>query len=260
MNVKGGFTAFLIIFSLAYLSAQPAYISKAIAGNDHQRKKPLTEALENGFAGITADLNLKKNGNLYSGSDLFKDIYLEKAKKLVQERKGNLYQGRTEEFIMVLELLSDEKETLEALEKELSSFVEILSSKSSGGIEKKAIRLVVSGKNGSALGYISPSPYIFTEVPFNKTTPGDASAFIGTTSMRFKKVYDWNGSGSMPNMQYHSFSSMIKVAQKSGRKVRLFDIPEIPNAFDLFINAGADYIQVDDIDKFVTYWRNRKPY
>jgi hypothetical protein len=53
---------------------------------------------------------------------------------------------------------------------------------------------------------------------------------------------------------------MIKVTQKAGRKVRLYDIPEVPNAFDLFLNAGADYLQVNDINKFVTYWRNRKPY
>lgn len=260
MSMKIQYILFFIIFQSILLSAQPAYISRAISGNDHARKKPLHEALENGFAGISAELNMKKDGKLYCGSDLLSKKYLELAKKLIFERKGNIYLGRTEEFLMVFELRSDEVETVKALEKELNSYSEILSSKTQNGIDYKAIRIILVGKNGQIPEYISTSPYIFTEIPFNKTTPDDASFFNGTAGMRFNKVYDWNGNGIMPNMQYHSLSSMIKVTQKAGRKVRLYDIPEVPNAFDLFLNAGADYLQVNDINKFVTYWRNRKPY
>jgi len=165
-----------------------------------------------------------------------------------------------QQYDMNFELRSDDMETVKALEKELGPYSEILSSKGSDGINKKAIRLIITGKNGNTPEYISSSAFVFTEVPFNKTSPDDASIFKSTAGMRFKKVYDWDGNGSMPNMQYHSFSSMIKVAQKSGRKVRVYDIPEVPNAFDLFLNAGADYLQVNDLDNFVTYWRNRKPY
>ncbi len=161
---------------------------------------------------------------------------------------------------MIFELRSDDMETIKALEKVIEPFKEMLSSRESGEIQARAVRLIVTGKNGNTPEYISSSKYIFTEVPFNKTIPSEASVFTGTAGMRFKKVYDWNGNGSMPNMQYHSFNSMIKVAQKSGRRVRVFDIPELPNAFDLFLNAGADYLQVNDIGGFVTYWRNRKPY
>jgi hypothetical protein len=260
MSMKFQIILFSILFQSILLSAQPAYIARAIAGNDHDRKKPLHEALENGFAGITAELSLKKDGNLYCGSKLLSEKYLKPAKKLISERKGNIYLERTEEFIMVFELRSDDMETVKALEKELGPYSEILSSKGSDGINKKAIRLIITGKNGNTPEYISSSAFVFTEVPFNKTSPDDASIFKSTAGMRFKKVYDWNGNGSMPNMQYHSFSSMIKVAQKSGRKVRVYDIPEVPNAFDLFLNAGADYLQVNDLDNFVTYWRNRKPY
>jgi hypothetical protein len=242
------------------ISAQAIYISRGIAGNDHNRKNPLEDALTYGFAGVSAEVSLKKNGTVVCGSNLLKDIYLKPLFKLTDEGKKEVYTGRIDEFLVILTLTSDPDETIKAIEAELKPFESMLTKFENGVPTKGKVRIILAGKPGNAIvSGITPSLLCFEEV-FDKTNKLPDSDFATTAGVYYKKVYDWKGVGNMPNMQYHSLNSMIKVAQKSGRLVRMFAIPEESTAFDIFYGAGADYLEVQNREKFASYWRNKPKY
>jgi hypothetical protein len=260
MNLKTfGFSVFLILLGLS-ITAQPIYISRGIAGNDHDRKHPLEDALTYGFAGVSAEVSLKKNGTVVCGSNLLKEIYLKPLFNLTEEGKKEVYSGRVDEFLIILTVTSDMDETIKAIETELKAYETMLTKFENGFPTKGKVRIILAGKPGNAIeSAITPTLVCFEEV-FDKTKKTPDGDFITSAGLYYKKVYDWKGSGNMPNMQYHSLNSMIKVAQKSGRLVRLFAIPEENNAFDIFLSAGADYLEVNDLEKFASYWRNKPKY
>jgi hypothetical protein len=64
----------------------------------------------------------------------------------------------------------------------------------------------------------------------------------------------------MPNMQYHSFVTRVKLTKKAGKKVVLSNYPDRENAIEIILKTGVDYLLVDDIPDFVKFWENRNPY
>jgi hypothetical protein len=40
----------------------------------------------------------------------------------------------------------------------------------------------------------------------------------------------------------------------------VYELPEVPNAFDLLLDAGADQLEIKDLKSFSEYWQKRKPY
>jgi hypothetical protein len=133
----------------------------------------------------------------------------------------------------------------------------MLTEKTSTGINKKAVRIIASSKNGKAFEYKHPSSFIFCEVPFNEVPEGNTGDFESLCGLNFRKTYDWSGLGAMPNMQFHSFSSGVKVNTKKGFKTRMYNFPEVPGAMDLFLNAGVGYLQIKDREAFIKYLRNK---
>jgi hypothetical protein len=255
----------LRIFLLALLvsttlSAQPIYISRGISGNDHKQKHPLDDALSYGFAGVSAEVSLKKNGELVCGSVSLKDTYLKPLFKRTDEGKKEVYSGRIDEFLLILTLNSDADETIRAIEKELRPFEPMLTRFENGIPSKNKVRIILAGKTGNPVETTVVPQLLCYEEVFDKTKKTPDGDFITTAGLYYKKVYDWKGVSNMPNMQYHSLNSMIKVAQKTGRLVRLYAIPELPNAYDIFYSAGADYLEVTDLAAFAVYWRNRPHY
>jgi hypothetical protein len=248
-------SVFLLFAGMSTLIGQRA--DHALAEDDHIHKFPLKNALELNFAGITATVNLKKDGSLVCGSKTLKELYLDPLKARASAGGGTIYEGYRDEFIVVLEIRSEEEPTLKALENELMNYHDILTEKTPSGIDKKAVRIIAASRNGKAFEYNHKSSFIFSEIPFNEVPEGSSNDFEGVCGLDFRKIYDWSGLGAMPNMQFHSFSSGLKVNSKKGYKTRIYNFPEVPGAMDLFLNAGAAYLQIKDREAFIKYLRNK---
>ncbi|MCB0820026.1 MAG: hypothetical protein KDC13_05355 [Bacteroidetes bacterium] len=257
--LKNAILFLLAVVFYSNLLAQGSMLDHAIAEDDHAHKHPLTNAIELHFAGVTASLNLKKDGSLSCGSKSLEEMYLIPLKAKASAGGGMIYPGYKDEFILVLEIRSDEELTLKALETLLGKYHEMLSEKSTGTVIKRAVRLIAATKNGKAFEYKHQSDFIFQEVPFNELPDVSMPEFSGLCGLNFRKIYDWSGLGAMPNMQYHSFNSGVKVAAKKGYLTRIYNFPEVPNSMDLFLGAGIAYLQIKDREAFVRYWKNRKP-
>lgn len=254
------FLNILLFVSISNIHAQAVYIAHGIAADDHKQKKPLENAISYGFAGVSVELGLKKDGSLKCGSHDLENDYLKSLEELSIKNAGNIYKGNPEEFILVLKIDGDEKEIIDQLEKSLPKYKDILSSKTGNSIVKRPVRLILAKERSKPFDFKTNSIYIFQEVPFDNVPQNDTGAFNGLAGLYYKKIYDWKGNGAMPNMQYHSFSSLVKVAHKAGKKVRIYDFPEVENAYELFISTGADYLEVKNLKAFEAFSRKKKKY
>ena len=240
------------------VKGQSVFIDKALSANDHKRKKPLLDAINLGFNGISAEIKLKKNGELYCGKGTFKEVYLEPLKVISENGNKNIHPSHTDEFILYFEITSDSNSTFDALLKEIEPYKEIFTSFEGTKRNKKPVRIIIGGNIPYSKIFNFSKRYLFAEESVLSLNHSKDETFTFLAGLSLKNNYTWNGEKNMPNMEYMSLITHVKNAHKAGRWVRLYDIPELPNAYDILYGSGVDLIEIEDITSFSTYWKNRK--
>jgi len=250
---------FLLFLGLQFsVNAQSAFIDKALSANDHKRKNPLLDAINLGFNGISAELKLKKNGELYCGNKTLKEIYLEPLKLKSENGIKNIHPTHTAEFIFYLKIVSDSNSTFEALLKEIEPYQNMLTSFEGTKRTKKPIRIIIGGSIPYSKIFSSSKRYLFAEESVLKIDDSKNETYTLLAGLSLKNNYTWKGEKNMPNMEYMSLITHVKNAHKAGRLVRLYDIPELPNAFAILYGSGIDFIEIEDLNSFSAYWQKRK--
>ena len=240
------------------VKGQSVFIDKALSANDHKRKKPLLDAINLGFNGISSELKLKNNGVLYCGKNTLKEVYLEPLKVRSENGSKYIHPSHTDEFILYFEIASDSISTFEALLKEIEPYQNILTSFEGSKRSKKPVRIIIGGNIPYSKIFNSAKRYLFAEESALKLDYSKDETFTFLAGLSLKNNYSWSGEKNMPNMEYMSLITHVKSAHKAGRLVRLYDTPELPNSFDILYGSGVDLIEINDITSFASYWQKRK--
>jgi len=248
---------FLLFLFPDGIHAQVKFIGRAISEADHKRKAPLTEALNHGLAGISAEIKLNKNGHLVCGKHLFKETYLQPLHEIMIQNKGQIYPGKKVDFILYLHIGTDSIAIYKALRKTLEEFTADI--KVPGSEEKSSgrIRIVLGGNIPYSLLEMEEKPLVMTAEQIKSDRP---SPPVYLNAIDFASEYSWNGDKNMPNMQYHAFNTRVKAARKAGRKVIIHNYPDSYNAMEIILGTGADFLLVKDIPDFLKFWEDRKMY
>jgi hypothetical protein len=250
---------YLFLLGLQFtLNGQSLFIDKALSANDHKRNKPMLDAINLGFNGISAEIKLKKDGVLYCGKKTLKEVYLEPLKMRSENGLKNIHPTHTDEFIIFFKIVSDSNSTYEALLKEIEPYQNILTSFEGTKRNKKPVRIIIGGNIPYSKIYNSSKRYLFAEESALKLDLSKDETFTFLAGLSLKNNYTWKGQKNMPNMEYMNLITHVKSAHKAGRLLRLYDIPELPNAFDILYGSGIDLIEINDITSFATYWQKRK--
>ena len=170
----------------------------------------------------------------------------------------NIHPTHTDEFIFYLKIVSDSNSTFEALLKEIEPYQNLLTSFEGTKRIKKPVRIVIGGNIPYSKIFSSSKRYLFAEESVLKLDNSKDETFTPLAGLSLKNNYTWKGEKNMPNMEYMSLITHVKNAHKAGRLVRLYDIPELPNAFDILYGSGIDFIEIDDLNTFSSYWQKRK--
>lgn len=255
-----------IIFSLLLLTlslsikAQFIIIDRAISKDDHKRKTPLTEALNANLAGVSLKAKVGKDGLVKCNGKLFEELYLKPLQKKANENNGWIYANHPDEFILFVDVDGDSTIAYQAFEKYFETFNSILSSYVNGKRNKKAVRLVLTGDIPRSRILETPNKYCTVDEPIQKIDNRYDGNSISISTLNFKKQFNWDGTQNMPNMQYHSFISYLKNARKAGHLSFITNIPQSPNCWGIMLEAGADYLEIENFEPFIVFWKNRKLY
>ena len=258
--MKKSFLTFLVCLTLCFIGSAQMLIDRAISKNDHKRKSPLAEALSANFAGVSVKVKVGKDGAIKCDGKTFEEVYLKPLQKRASENNGWIYPGRPDEFFLIVEVDGDSTIAYQAFEKLFESFSDILSSFSDGKRNKKAVKLVLSGDVPRTRIINSINKYCTVDEPIQRIDSRFDGNSISISTLNFKKQFDWDGTQNMPNMQYHSFISYLKNARKAGHLSFVINVPQNANAWGIMLEAGADFLEIEDIDAFIVFWKNRKVY
>ena len=92
--------------------------------------------------------------------------------------------------------------------------------------------------------------------------PEDLTAFHPASRMpviseNFNKVCRWNGQGQMPEAEFLKVKTLADQTHAQGKKLRLWAIPDQPNAWATLLQAGVDLINTDRLADLGVFLRKR---
>jgi glycerophosphoryl diester phosphodiesterase len=251
-------TAAVLFFvaAVATALAQPPAVTplpQAHAHNDYEHKRPLLDALEQGFCSVEADIFLTKDGLLVAHHvfDLkpqrtLQKLYLDPLRERVKANGGRVFKdGPT--FHLLIDVKTDARTTYAALAKVLAEYADLLTVTRDGKVTARAVTVVISGSCDRDAITAATTRYAAIDGRPGDLN-GDAPApLIPWISASWNSQFQWNGVGAMPDTERRKLRDHVAKAHAQGRLVRFWGTPDRTEAWAEQRAAGVDLINTDKL-------------
>jgi hypothetical protein len=247
----------------AFAFSQVSPLPKAHSHNDYAHKRPLFDALDNGFCSVEADFYLV-DGEFLVGHLLkelkpertLEALYLKPLLERCRKNHGKVY-PEASDFYLWLDLKTDGNEIYPKLQKLLSQYDEIITSYDGKTKNTKAVLVIITGD--------VPRELILQEKGRRYMTfdgrPKDASSDIpaemmSAVSEAWKKHFKWNGIGTMPEDELNVLKTQLRLSHQAGRKVRYWAAPQNEQFWKFADEIGIDFLNTDHLEKLRAFLTN----
>ena len=245
--------------------AQECILKNAHAHNDYKHKHPLSDALQNKFASIEADIFLINSKLIVSHTRPFfkkkrtlEYLYLKPLLDSCLKNNGKVYSNCNESLILLIDFKSDAEKTYENLKTFLLPYSSILSKYENGKTITNAVTIILTGnkpydalqKENSRFAFIDQS-LLGLEKPFDNT-------ICLMASTKYSNVLTWKGKGEIPKQEKEKLIALVNQAHLQGKKVRLWASPENKKVWTELLNCGVDLINTDKLEMLGEFLKEKK--
>ncbi len=233
----------------------PKPLVRAHAHNDYEHARPLLDALDRGFCSVEADIWFL-DGEFRVAHDAAKAVpgqtlqklYLDPLADRVRSNGGRVYPGGPE-VILLIDLKNDGAACFAALHEVLErDYAGMLTSFGPKGLEKRAVRAIVSGDRPRTLMETTPVRYAAYDGRPDDIGGGASAEFIPLISDSWAGVFKWHGKGEMPAQERAKLDDIVARSHAEGRLVRFWAIAPRAEMWRVLFDAGVDLINTDDLD------------
>jgi hypothetical protein len=241
----------LLGMKYAVAGAQSFALPNAYAHNDYWHKRPLFDALSNGFTYFEADVFLH-NGRLivahmnpwFKKRRTLEKLYLAPLAHYLQSK----VQTGMDTLVLMIDIKSESEKTFLALERLLQKYKHILSSCENGQQVKRNLTIILTGHRPLALLKSKQCRLFYVDDNLQKADndPGYSDMYA-TTSCKYSKLINWKGDGVMPAGDKKRLCELVTKAHSSGKKVRLWASPEKENVWQELLRCGVDLINTNKL-------------
>ena len=244
------------------LKAYPQNLSlpNAYAHNDYWHKRPLYDALDNGFTHIEADIYLR-DGQLVVAHVLprlrmrktLDSLYL---KPLVGCIDGTNRGITCPDFpvMLMIDIKSGARDTYIALKQLLEKYRPYLSSCRNGRFIQGKITVVLTGHKPVELLRKETDRIAFVDEDLMQALKDTINQnFYQTASCRYSRLLNWIGEGPLPEKERSHLCDYVSAAHRLGKKVRLWASPENKAVWHELLNCGVDLINTDQLDNLKNF-------
>jgi hypothetical protein len=226
-------------------------LPRAHAHNDYEHKRPLLDALEQGFCSVEADVYLVGEELLvaHTPRDLkpektLEKLYLAPLKERVQANGGRVYPD-VPTFYLMIDVKTEAKATYAAVDKVLARYGDMLSVTRDGRFQSGAVTVVLSGNRDQETIKSQKVRYVGIDgrpADMDSEAPAHLMPWISTS---WGSVFRWNGDGPIPAAQRDKLKDFVAKTHRHGRKVRFWATPERPEVWKELLAADVDLINTD---------------
>ena len=244
----------LLTLTALCLGAEPVPLIHAHAHNDYVHKRPLFNALDDGFCSVEADIYLV-DGQLLVAHErsqvkperTLQALYLDPLRERVKKNGGHVYPGGPE-FTLLVEIKADWQTTYPVLREVLKQYAGMLTTFRPGVTETNAIRVIITGHRSREMFAGETIRYAALDgdlVDLDSDSPADLIPWI---SSNWAPNFKWRGTGPMPEADLVKLKQIVAKAHQQGRRVRFWGAPDRPVFWGEMLANGVDLINIDDLD------------
>jgi Glycerophosphoryl diester phosphodiesterase family len=240
-------------------------LTRVHAHNDYEHKRPLLDALDQGFCSVEADIFLV-DGKLLVGHTRrslqpersLQALYLEPLKQRVAKNGGRVYKDGPP-VTLFIDLKTNGEKTYAALCTVLEEYRDMLTSFSPKGKEQRAIDVVITGS--------CPRKVIEAQTERLASIDGTAGDFdsnesadlVPVISENWRSLFKWRGKGPLPADEKAKLDEYVKKAHDHGRRIRFWAAPDRLSAWQTFYAANVDLINTDNLAGAAEFLHSVKP-
>ena len=253
LTVVGGRTAI----------AAPAWLIEAHAHNDYLHSRPLVDALEQGFCNVEADIWLI-DGELRVAHDraralpglTLEKLYLDPLQARIRRNGGRVFRGGPP-VTLLIDIKSDGTNTYRTLTVALKNYHGMLTRFYPDRTETNAILVVISGERPRGLMLAEGERWAGYDGRLADLDPPLSPHFMPWVSEDWKKVFQWEGRGTMPMDERQRLREWAMTAGRHGVKLRFWGTPELPACWKELREAGVGLISTDDLAGYRAFVEGR---
>lgn len=248
--------AFFMFFNYCAF-AQSVPLPNAFAHNDYTHKRPLHDALANGYTNVEADVFLRgKNLVVAHINPYFKShrklekLYLEPLLEAVVNNDGRIYPDYNSPITLLIDIKTDANATYKALKLLLEKYRKILTSYNNGVITERAVTVVLSGHKPYDIIKNESDRLVFIDKDLRKVTRDTLATntnMYAMASCKYSKLIKWNGFGVLPESQKERLVNYVNMAHSRGERVRLWASPENKTVWNELLKCGVDLINTNQL-------------
>ena len=226
----------------------------AHAHNDYEHPHPLEDALGFGFHSVEADVfydygQFDVKHQLFDRSKgTLEALYLAPLQARVKANGTVFPDG--DPFVLWLDLKDSDTRITEELQALLLKYAAMLTRIDGEGVAEGPITVVLTGDAAAKRRYVeAPSPR-FAFRDSNVFSPDDppADARWRYYALDWGAHLSWNGLDTPSASQQQELACLMENAAAGGRKVRLYNSPELPSTWEQLRAFGLDFIGTDRLE------------
>lgn len=254
-----------LVLAVSARAENPVPLTRAHAHNDYEHKRPLLDALDQGFSSVEADVFLVGDKLLvgHTRSSLrpertLEALYLEPLKARVAKNGGRVYRDGGS-FTLFIDIKTNGAQAYAALRDVLARHRDMISSSSKTGAKRRAIDVVVSGDRPVAEIAADKDRMVGIDGRLSDLDSDAPNDFLPLISDNWRSHFQWRGTGPISAPERQKLRSIVKKAHEHGRRVRFWATPERDpqktTVWRELYAADVDLINTDDLAGLAQFLR-----
>lgn len=232
--------------------------------NDYQQGVPLESALAQGYRSIEIDVHLTKNKKVRVAHTAFfikrkpeiGELYIQPILNKLKKNNGLIYHDSSQ-LILMIDLKGDEKsELISQLHFELRPIMKYI--QRVGSQQWAPIKVLLSGHPPRTSLPFFKEDIFFIDGNINDLEAKNEEERIARVSFDFSSVFDWKGKDKISGIEKVKLQEMVKLAHEKGYLIRFWNSPDTEVVWEVLLENGVDWINVDDLVKFKEFYSNYK--
>ncbi len=234
-------------------SPEPSALSNAHAHNDYLHKRPLFDALEQGFCSVEADIHLV-DGQLLVAHErsavkperTLQALYLDPLRTLARKNRGRIYRD-SPVFYLLIDVKADAEASYAVLREVLKQYADILTEFQGNKVRKRAVTVVISGAR--AVETMKAEKRRFAGIDGRKEDleSGLSPTVFPWISDDWNTLFKWWGLGDFPENEKQKLKTLVEAAHKHGYKIRFWGAPNSEAIWRAQKEAGVDLLNADNL-------------
>lgn len=247
------FTALLILIGQnCYPQSIP--LANAFAHNDYWHKRPLYDALDNGFTKVEADIYLRKGKLIVAHifpvlnrKKNLENLYLTPLQKSVNGPHSNI-NALSYPVLLMVDIKSDADRTYLELNTVLEKYRDMLSGYENGQYIQRQVTIVLTGHKPYNVLKAQQNRLAFIDEDLMQVKQDTLTKNVyQTASCKYSRLLKWNGQGPLPPNERQRLCEYVTAAHRFGKKVRLWASPENTAVWKELLDCGVDLINTDKL-------------